>query len=129
VFNRGINGYAWELFKLAEHGVTDLPVLITETGWRHAESTDPSSKDGAGQYPPATTVAAFFDLALRGNGGAYPQWPAEGWTAWEADPRVLAVTPFALNGHPSEWGHTNWLELAPDGSVLGVYPMFDVWGR
>jgi hypothetical protein len=129
VFNRGINGYAWELFKLAEHGAHGLPVMITETGWRHAESTDPLSKDGAGEYPPAAAVAAFFDLALRGNLGAYPQWPAGGWLAWEADPRVLAVTPFALNGHPAEWGHSNWLALAPDGAVLGVYPMFEVWGR
>jgi hypothetical protein len=40
VFNRGVNGYAWELYKLASYGRVDIPVMITETGWRHAESTD-----------------------------------------------------------------------------------------
>ena len=46
-----------------------------------------------------------------------------GWT----DPRVVAVTPFALNGLPAEWGHTNWLALDSKGNVLDTYPIFELW--
>lgn len=127
VFNRGVNGYEWELFKLATYGVRDLPVFITETGWRHAESTDPNALDFIAGLPDATTVAAYFDLTLRGNNGRYPQYPETGWTAWLDDPRVVAITPFAFNGVPHEWGHTNWLQLDASGAVLGTYPVFDLF--
>jgi hypothetical protein len=122
IANRGVNGYEWELFKLETLGVTGLPVIITETGWRHAESVDPAALDNSRPWPPAATAAGYLDLALNGNGGRYPDWPEAGWTPWTADPRVLAVTPFALNGAPHEWGHTNWLVLDQDGAVLGAYP-------
>jgi hypothetical protein len=69
IYNRGVNGYEWELFKLSTYGVTPLPVFITETGWRHAETTDPTSPDNGRPLPNAGTVARFVDLALRGNGG------------------------------------------------------------
>ena len=125
IHNRGINGYEWELFKLSTYGVGPLPVMITETGWRHAESTDPDASDGGPSLPDAATVAIYLDLALRGNGGRYPELPEEGWTPWLADPRVEAVTPFALDGQPAEWGHTNWLALDPEGNVLYTYPPFE----
>ena len=51
IFNRGVNGYEWELFKLATYGVRDLPVMITETGWRHAETTDPAATDNGREWP------------------------------------------------------------------------------
>lgn len=126
IANRGVNGYEWELFTLATYGVRDLPVYITETGWRHAESADPASTDTHRPLPDAQTAAAYLDLALRGNTGRYPDWPQQGWTPWLDDPRVATVTPFALDGHPSEWGHTNWLILDEEGRVSGVYPLFDV---
>jgi hypothetical protein len=126
ISNRGINGYEWELFKLSTYGVPQLPVMITETGWRHAESTDPEATDNGRPLPDAALVAQYLDLALRGNGGRYPQYPEEGWTPWLVDPRVQAVTPFALDGYPAEWGHTNWLALSEDGEVLGTYAPFDV---
>jgi hypothetical protein len=126
VFNRGVNGYEWELYKLATYGVGPLPVLITETGWRHAESADPASPDGGPALPDAETMAHYLDLALHGNEGRYPQYPETGWTPWLDDPRVVAVTLFALDGLPSEWGHTNLLVLDAQGQVLGVYPPFDL---
>ena len=67
-----------------------------------------------------------LDLALYGNKGRYPDDPEVGWTPWMDDPRVVAVTPFALNGRPSEWGHTNWLALDSTGAVLDTYPPFDL---
>jgi hypothetical protein len=127
IYNRGINGYEWELFKLATYGGPVLPVFITETGWRHAESTDPSATDNGRPLPDALTVAGYFDLALHGNQGRYPSLPEEGWTPWLTDPRIVAIVPFALNGYPGEWGHTNWLQLSADGTVSGTYPSFEVW--
>jgi len=71
----------------------------------------------------------FMDLAFNGNRGRYPQWPASGWTPWQDDACVIAVTPFALDGALKEWGHTNWLQLDHEGRVLGVYPMFEMLQR
>jgi hypothetical protein len=126
VYNRGVNGYEWELFKLSTLGVPPLPVMITETGWRHAESVDPAATDNGRPLPPALRVAWYLDLALNGNGGRYPGFPEEGWQPWLSDDRVVAVTPFALNGSPGEWGHTNWLALDARGNVLYTYPAFDL---
>jgi hypothetical protein len=125
VYNRGVNGYRWELFKLTSYGVSDLPVMITETGWRHSETTDPAALDGSPDLPTAEIVARYLDLALRGEQGRYPDLPGGGWMPWLADPHVIAVTPFALNGLPAEWGHTNWLKLDVNGAVLGVYAPFE----
>jgi hypothetical protein len=126
VHNRGINGYEWELFKLSTYGVPTLPVMITETGWRHAESTDPAALDNGRPWPSAETVAIYLDMSLNGNEGRYAGSPEDGWTPWLEDPRVIAVTPFALDGFPGEWGHTNWLALDDEGAVLGTYAPFDI---
>ena len=108
--NRGINGYEWELWQLAQWGITDLPIFITETGWRHSEAG----------YPTVNEVNDYLDLALRGNNGRYPQYPQIGWTPWLDDPRIIAITPFALNGHPDEWSHTSWLDMSTNGTILGI---------
>lgn len=119
--NRGINSYEWELWKLSTYGVEGLPVFLTETGWRHSEAVDPASPDNSRPLPDAETVAIYFDLSLNGNPGTYPQYPVEGWTPWLDDPRIVAITPFALDGDPAQWSHTNWLILDPAGDILGVY--------
>ncbi len=124
IVNRGINGYTWELWKLSTYGVPELPVFITETGWRHAETTKPETTDGGEALPDAATVARYFELAWYGNAGRVPEWPNASWQPWQDDARVVAVTPFALNGSPFEWGHTNWLMLDSQGNISGVY--FDV---
>jgi hypothetical protein len=125
VYNRGVNGYEWELFKLSTFGVKPLSVFITETGWRHAETGNPNAGD-VGVFPDAATVAVYLDLTLHGNGGRYPDLPDEGWQPWLSDPRVAAVTFFALDGTPAEWGHTNWLALDSAGNVLDTYAPFDL---
>ena len=92
VFNRGIQGYEWELWWLAQHGETDLPVYITETGWRFHDNLSHSQ------------TVDYLDSA---------------WRIWREDSRVQAVTFFALNGNPKEWGaHTNWLILDDQGRIL-----------
>lgn len=127
IFNRGVNGYEWELWKLSTYGVPPLPVMITETGWRHAETTNPDSKDAGENYPSTETVAIYFDLALNGNNGRHPDYPETGWTAWQNDPHIIGVTPFALNGNPIEWAHTNWLALDSEGKILEAYPIFELF--
>ena len=127
VFNRSVNGYEWELWKLSKYGITDLPVLITETGWRHAETVDAGSMD-AGDYPSVETVTDYLDLLLLGNAdGRVTGVPWGGWTGLLIDERVIGVVPFAFNGVPEEWGHTNWLEMSPEGDILGTYPMVDLF--
>jgi len=125
ICSRGVNGYEWELFKLSTYGVWPLPVFITETGWRHAESVNPEATDG-GDFPDAETVAVYLDLALRGNNGRYAEYPEGGWRPWLDDPRVVAVTFFALDGFPAEWGHTNLLALDVGGDVLDTYAPFEL---
>ena len=116
MINRGVNSYEWELWLLDQYGIDPLPVFITETGWRHSQAP----------YPNHETVAEYFDLAWYGNkNGRYPNYPTTGWIAWQDDPRIVAVTPFALNGAPSEWGHTNWLTMKEDGSVDGLTIIVD----
>lgn len=86
--NRGINGYRWKLFKLSTYDVPVLPVMITDTGWRHAEAIDPMAKDAGDALPDAETASRFLDLALRGNHARYPEFPEAGRTPWLADARV-----------------------------------------
>lgn len=128
IHNRGVNGYEWELWKLAQFGVEDIPVMITETGWRHAESSDANASDVGEDYPSATRAAQLLDLALRGARSISSNGVVT-WQPWLADARVLAVAPFALNGVPQEWGHTNWLQLDAEGKVLGTYAAFDLVAR
>ena len=109
LFNRGVNGYEWELWLLTQLGAPELPVFITETGWRHT----------AAGYPDASLAATYLDLALHGNDGRFSQYPQTGWTPWLDDARVVAITPFALAGNPEEWHHTNWLVVRPDGRITG----------
>lgn len=129
IYNRGVNGYQWELFKLSTYGVPALPVMITETGWRHAESSDSAATDNGRPLPQAATTAQYLDLALHGNNGRYPDLPEEGWMPWLKDPNVIAITPFAFNGLPAEWGHTNWLALDTEGNVLDTYAVFKLLSR
>lgn len=109
VVNRGINGYTWELWKLGTYGIDPLPVYITETGWRHSQ--DP--------YPDLATTRRYIELALWGNQGCFPTVPTSGWIPLLEDSRVAAVIFFALDGHPTEWSHTNWLDMQADGQIRG----------
>lgn len=124
--NRGVNGYEWELWKLRELGVRKtLPVYVTETGWRHARSQVPNSRDAAHATVEDERFAELVQLAFDGP----PQGRAEGWTPWNQDPRVRAVALFALGGRPDHWGHTNLLLLDPGGRVLGAYPFAEALAR
>jgi hypothetical protein len=128
IYNRGINGYVWELFKLSTYGVPPLPVMITETGWRHAEKNYSETTDHTPNLPDSKTVACYLSLSFYGEEAQCQDVALSGrWTPWNDDPLVIAVTPFALNGNPQEWAHTNWLEMDTKGEVLGVYNFAHTW--
>ena len=123
IHNRGVNGYEWELWKLQQLGVSkDLPVYVTESGWRHARSQHPNARDKDfatvedGRF--ADLVSLTFDGPTNG--------PAEGWIPWNHDPRVRAAALFALAGRPDHWGHTNLLLVDDEGRIQGVYPFAEV---
>ena len=114
MFNRGVNAYEWELYKLASYGVTDLPVYITETGWRYRlENTGDNSLN----YPTPAQVMIYLDLALYGNHGRYLDLPETGWTPWIEDERVKGITFFAFDGHTTDWNHTTWFVVNDDGEL------------
>jgi hypothetical protein len=115
IYNRGVNGYVWELWKLEQFGVPLLPVVLTEVGWRH-------SAEG---YPDARTAAQYLDVALRGRASIYINQPLN-FTPWLLDERVIAVVPFALNGVPEEWQHSNWLVMDAGGQITGTTALFDL---
>lgn len=120
IANRGINGYRWELYQImtARPDRPALPVYITETGWRHAETQQPSL-DQAGATLPSSTIGAYAQQALRGSkdGGKY---------ALNDDKAVVAVAFFALAGRPDRWGHTNWLLTDPGDRIIGSYPQYEI---
>lgn len=121
VVNRGINGYLFDLQKLRGYGAPELPVWVTETGWRHVETEAPSS-DHDGATIAAEVGAARMVEALAGptDGGA-----PVGYTPWLRDPRVRAVLFFGFDGDPVKWGHTSWLRINTKGQILGAYAPFD----
>ena len=111
LYNRGVRGYQWELWKLSVNGVNveDLPVIITETGWRHAESQLPDALDNSpGDLPTANEMQQYVNDMLY-----------EPELGLMHDEGVRGVVFFALNGDPAEWGHTNWLLINSDGEIVG----------
>ncbi len=126
IHNRGVNSYRWELWKLAQilgPRAAELPVMVTESGWRHAPSQDPEARDQVHAEISFETMSAYLDLAFHGNGGRYPGLPEAGWTPWNDDEQVLGVVLFALGGYPKDWGHTNWVVVDERGRVTALYPI------
>jgi hypothetical protein len=126
IANRGVNGYEWELWKLQQLGVEKtLPVYVTESGWRHRASQSANARDHDFATVDDARFAELVGLAFDGP----PTGKAEGWTPWNADPRVKAVALFALAGRPEDWGHTNLLLLDPSGRIQGAYPFAEALAR
>jgi hypothetical protein len=126
IYNRGINSYRWELWKLEQlmgPRATSLPVMITESGWRHAPSQEPEARDAVHAEISFETMSAYLDLAFHGNSGRYPDLPDSGWTPWTEDSQVLGVVLFALGGYPRDWGHTNWVVVDQQGRITQPYPL------
>ncbi|MFN8523309.1 MAG: hypothetical protein U0821_09420 [Chloroflexota bacterium] len=118
VWNRGINGYEWELWKLRQLGLKGtLPVYVTETGWRHRSSQTTGSLDRDHATVDDAALGELFRLAYDGPLDAR----AVGWTPWNHDERVVTAAVFALGGRADHWGHTNLLLLDAMGRIQGAY--------
>lgn len=126
IYNRGVNSYRWELWRVEQiigTRAATLPVLITETGWRHGPAQDAEARDHVHAEISFELQSAYLDLAFNGNEGRYPGLPETGWMPWNQDSRVIAVVLFALGGFPKDWGHTNWVEVDSLGQITGHYPL------
>ncbi len=115
-----IRTWFWELQQLRNLGVTkNLPVFITETGWRHAEGLNYDRS-----LPSADTVTGYYKQAFE--------------SAWNTS-RIVAVTPFLLSYQETPFDHFSFKKITgekqqeklPDDNVLGIqypeyYPMYQV---
>ncbi|OGE29282.1 hypothetical protein A2867_05375 [Candidatus Daviesbacteria bacterium RIFCSPHIGHO2_01_FULL_40_11] len=81
-----VRNWFWEIQQLRNLGVTyNLPVFITETGWKHAEGLSYDSR-----LPDEETVAKYYKEAFE--------------TAWNID-RIVAITPFLLSYQEIPFDH------------------------
>lgn len=79
-YGRGtIRTYEWELQLLKSLGIRDLPVFITETGWRKGDEN---------------VIAENFRIAFE--------------NVWLPDDRVIAVTPFVLDYQGEPFLNFSW---------------------
>lgn len=99
-----VRTWAWELQLLKDLGVTkNLPVFITETGWKHAEGLDFDKS-----LPMANKVADYYIEAFE--------------NAWN-DTRIIAVTPFLLNYQDFPFDHFSFRKLTGEKQnikILGI---------
>ncbi len=98
-----VRTYVWELQQLRNLGVSkNLPVFITETGWKHAEGLTFEPR-----FPAADTVARYYQQAFE--------------NAWNSS-RIIAVTPFLLSYQEPLFAHFSF--KGPTNSGL-YYPQYD----
>ena len=103
-FGRGtVRTWYWELQFLRSLGVTkNLPIFITETGWKHAEGLNYDLS-----LPSTDLVAQYYKNAFENA------WNNEG---------IVAVTPFLLSYQEAPFDHFSFKK--PNGST-DYYPQFD----
>lgn len=96
-----LTGYRWEVSFLSRFGLKpDIPIFITETGWKHREGETPELAS-----PPAQKVAEFYTTAFQ-----------KVWT----DANLVAITPFILNYPHEPFDHFSF--SATDNSW---YPQYE----
>ena len=97
---RGTVGtWFWELQQLRSLGITDdLPVFITETGWKHSEGLkiDPN-------LPSSEIIAKYYQEAF-----------SSVWT----NSRIVAVTPFLLTYQEAPFDHFSFKKLGKEEYYL-----------
>ncbi len=92
-FGRGtVRTYLWEAQQLKNLGVTkNLPVFITETGWKHAEGINFSPR-----FPDADTLSNYYTNAFE--------------NAWSVG-SIVAVTPFLLSYQELPFDHFSFKKI------------------
>ncbi len=104
-----VRAFEWEtaILKSTFNVKRDLPVFITETGWKHAEGI----KNEVG-LPDADQTAQYYKKAFE--------------IVWN-NPQVIAVTPFLLNYQDSPFDHFSFKK--PDGKKQDSKLIKDVLGE
>ena len=98
-----VRTYFWEAQVLRGLGVNkNLPIFITETGWRHAEGIAYNPN-----YPSAEMVARNYKTAFE--------------TAWASD-RIVAITPFLLTYQEAPFDHFSFKKI----NALDYYPQYQI---
>ncbi len=96
-----IRTWMWEKDYLKSLDVKkDLPVFITETGWRHAEGITYNP-----QYPTALAVSSHFDQAFT--------------SAWSSN-QIIAITPFVLAYNQAPFDHFSFKKQSPGSQTANV---------
>ncbi|MCL5784296.1 MAG: hypothetical protein M1142_03005 [Patescibacteria group bacterium] len=99
-----VRTYLWEMQQLRNLGVNkNLPIFITETGWKHAEGLN-----YVPYLPTADTVAKYY-LNAFGN-------------AWNTN-QIVAVTPFLLSYQEVPFDHFSFKRLTGEKQsekILGI---------
>jgi hypothetical protein len=94
-YGRGtIHTYLWEVNLLKSFGIKELPVFITETGWR------------LGKRLNEETVANYFTYAFN---------------LWQQDKNIWAVTPFILNYQQPPFLGFSWQRQNTEDFYLHYY--------
>ena len=93
---QSVRGYDWELGQLSAYGFSNLPVFITETGWKMGERADLNEEKVAQHM-----VDSYKNV-------------------WLADNRVVAVTPFALTYQQEPFLGFSWRRVGD-----GYYPVYN----
>ncbi len=110
-----VQTWQWELATLRSLGVSkNLPVFITETGWKHSEGIEYDKS-----LPDSETVGEYFSYAFQ--------------QVWR-DPQIVAVTPFLLNYQEHPFDHFSFKKITGEkqnAKILGAqfpeyYPQFEV---
>lgn len=98
-----IRGYIWELGILRKYGLSkDLPVFITETGWKHMEGINPDKS-----LPTSDMISKYFFDAFQ--------------NAWSSN-QIVAVTPFLLNYQEAPFDHFSFKRLTGEKQNQRILP-------
>lgn len=92
---RSLRGYTYELEFIKSYTTKTFPVYITETGWNQNVLTDKK-------------LRTYFEQAYE--------------TIWAKDPRIVAVTPFLLQGAPGTFAPFSFLDK--DGKPTIAYDIY-----
>lgn len=99
-----VRTWYWELQTLRDLGVKkNLPVFITETGWKHSQGINYNPS-----LPSTQQVASYYQKAFH--------------EAWDNN-RIIAVTPFILNYQNPPFDHFSFKKVTgekQEANVLGI---------
>lgn len=105
-FGRGtVRTWIWELDVLKNLGVKkNLPIFITETGWKHSQGINTISS-----LPNPQRVAKYYQQAFEG--------------AWNSK-QIIAVTPFILNYQQSPFDHFSFKKITGEKQDSDFYEQY-----